>query len=135
MAYLGGFIDKNEYEGYSGMRIEAFYNVKCKMENGKFFEIKNGEIDISELIRFVAKNKGNLELISSVFLNTLTDIIASISKEINLPVILSGGVFQNKTLMKIILSRLNRVYFNQTTPINDGGISLGQIKWGIDNLI
>jgi len=135
VAYLGGFIEKNEYEGYSGMRIEAFYNGEWKMENGKLWKIENGEIDISELIKFVALNKGNLELISSMFLNTLADIIVSISKEINLPVILSGGVFQNKTLMKIILSKNKNIFFNQATPINDGGISLGQIKWGIDNLI
>ena len=136
VAYLGGFIDKNYYEGYSGMRIEAFYNGKWKMENRKLWKIENKEIDISELIRFVAKNRGNLELISTTFLNTLADIIISISKEINLPVILSGGVFQNKTLMKIILNNTNKkIYFNQKTPINDGGISLGQVKWAIDNLI
>ena len=135
VAYLGGFIERNEYEGYSGMRIESFYSEKLKVKSEKFWKIENGDIDISELIKFVAKNKGNLELISSVFLNTLADIIVSISKEINLPVILSGGVFQNKTLMKIILSKNKNIFFNQTTPINDGGISLGQIKWGIDNLI
>ena len=136
VAYLGGFMNVNEYEGYSGMRIESFYNGKLKMENRKLFEIKNKEIDISELIRFVALNKGNLELIATTFLNTLADIIIFISEEINLPVILSGGVFQNKTLMKIILKNIKRdIYFNQKTPINDGGISLGQIMWGIENLI
>ena len=135
VAYLGGFIDKNEYEGYSGMRIESFYNGELRVENGEFFEIKNDEIDISKLIRFVAVNKGNLELISSVFLNTLADIVITISDKFDLPVILSGGVFQNKTLMKIILSKSNKkIYFNQTTPINDGGISLGQIMWARENL-
>ncbi len=134
VAFLGGFIGKNEYEGYSGMRIENFYNENFKTDK-KLWKIEKNEIDISELIKVVAKNRGNLEFISSLFLNTLADIIVSISKEINLPVILSGGVFQNKTLMKIILSKNKKIYFNQKTPINDGGISLGQIKWGIDNLI
>ena len=132
---LGGFCEKNEYEGYSGMRIENFYNEKLKIENGKFWKIEKEEIDISELIRFVAKNRGNLELIATVFLNTLADIVISISNKFDLPVILSGGVFQNKTLMKIILKNTDKkVYFNQKTPINDGGISLGQIAWGIENL-
>ncbi len=135
VAYLGGYIDKNHYEGYSGMRIESFYNENLKTDK-RLWAIENEEIDISELIRFVVKNRGNLELIATTFLNTLADIIISISKDIDLPVILSGGVFQNKTLMKSILNKSNKkIYFNQNTPINDGGISLGQIKWGIDNLI
>ncbi len=146
-AVLGGFMDINEYEGYSGMRIENFYNGKWKMKNGEFqvakfqiptvslWKIDKDEIDISELIKFVAKNRGNFELISTVFLNTLADIIVSISKSFDLPVILSGGVFQNKTLMKIILNKSDKkIYFNQKIPINDGGISLGQVMWGIENL-
>ena len=71
-----------------------------------------------------------------MFLNTLADIIVSISNKFDLDVILSGGVFQNKTLMKIILEKSDKkIYFNQSTPINDGGISLGQEMWGINNLI
>ena len=134
-AFLGGFIGKNEYEGYSGMRIESFYSEKLKVKSEKFWKIEKEEIDISELIRFTAKNRGNLELISSVFLNTLADIIVSISNKFDLPLILSGGVFQNKTLMKILLNKNKNIYFNQQTPINDGGISLGQIMWARENLI
>ena len=150
VAFLGGFIQKNEYEGYSGMVIEKFYNgewrewdpqkiarfFRVQMENEKLWNIEGEEIDISELIRFIVKNRGNFELISSVFLNTLADIVVSISNQFNLDVILSGGVFQNKTLMEIILEKINKkIYFNQNTPINDGGISLGQVMWGINNLI
>jgi len=136
VAFLGGFIERNEYEGYAGMVIEKYYNGEWKIENGKFWNIRGNEIDISELIRFIAKNRGNFELISSVFLNTLADIIVSISNKFDLEVILSGGVFQNKTLMKIILEKSDKkIYFNQSTPINDGGISLGQVMWGVNNLI
>ena len=135
VAFLGGFIERNEYEGYSGMIIEKFYNGGWRMENGELWKIDGDEIDISGLIKFIAKNRGNFELISSVFLNTLADIIISISNQFDLDVILSGGVFQNKTLMKIILEKSNKtIYFNQNTPINDGGISLGQIMWAKENL-
>ena len=135
VAYLGGFIEKNEYEGYSGMRIEAFYSVDGRREIEKLWKIDEDEIDISELIKFVVLNRGNLELISSVFLNTLADIVIFIANKFDLPIILSGGVFQNKTLMKIILNNINKkIYFNQRTPINDGGISLGQIMWARENL-
>lgn len=42
-----------------------------------------------------------------------------------------GGVFENQYLLKAIYSNLTergfRVYYNSKTPINDGGISLGQM--------
>jgi len=45
-------------------------------------------------------------------------------------VALSGGVFQNRLLMKLTPSALQREGFNVLThhlvPCNDGGISLGQ---------
>jgi hydrogenase maturation protein HypF len=70
------------------------------------------------------------DLVASKFINSLVEVIKKISNEINLPIILSGGVFQNKTLLTQILKNIDKkIYFNQTTPINDGGISLGQIKF------
>ena len=137
VAFLGGFIERNEYEGYSGMVIEKFYkSEKFKINSEKLWNIEGKEIDISELIRFIVQNRGNFELVSNLFLNTLADIVISISNKFDLDVVLSGGVFQNKTLMKIILEKSNKkIYFNQNTPINDGGISLGQVMWGINNLL
>ncbi len=45
-------------------------------------------------------------------------------------VILSGGVFQNKTLLELVASKLEeeniKHYYQQETAINDGGIALGQ---------
>ncbi len=131
VAFLGGFIKKNEYEGYSGMIIEKYFsNGKWQMVNGKFWRIEDDKIDIDDLIRFVAKNRGDLELVSNIFLKTLADIVVSISEKFDFPIVLSGGVFQNRTLVSLILKESKkRVYFNQSTPINDGGISLGQISY------
>ena len=46
-------------------------------------------------------------------------------------VVLSGGVFQNRLLLKELLGLLRDhgfdVYVNRAVPVNDGGISLGQI--------
>ena len=46
-------------------------------------------------------------------------------------VVLSGGVFQNKYLLEITYEELvNRgfnVYYNKKIPINDNGISFGQM--------
>ena len=50
-------------------------------------------------------------------------------------VILSGGVFQNKTLLELIIKELRRenikYYYQQNTPINDGGIALGQLYYAL----
>ena len=51
-------------------------------------------------------------------------------------VILSGGVFQNKTLLELVTSKLKKLntkyYFQQATPINDGGVALGQVYCYLD---
>ncbi len=52
-------------------------------------------------------------------------------------VILSGGVFQNKTLLELVASELDRenikYYYQQDTAINDGGIALGQAYFSLLN--
>jgi hydrogenase maturation protein HypF len=87
------------------------------------YKITDGEIEID--YDFFDKD------LVSKFINTLVDIVIDISKLESMDVILSGGVFQNKTLLELILKRLDetgiKCYYQQETPINDGGISLGQI--------
>jgi hydrogenase maturation protein HypF len=47
------------------------------------------------------------------------------------PVVLSGGCFQNRLLTELTLARLQaagvQVYWHQRVPPNDGGIALGQV--------
>ena len=77
--------------------------------------------------------------IAKKFIQTLTQIVLVISnKHPNLPVVLSGGVFQNKTLVMQITQMLTkakrRYYIQNKTPLNDSGISLGQIYFALNNL-
>ena len=48
-----------------------------------------------------------------------------------MPVVLSGGCFQNRLLTELTVARLQadgvKVYWHQRVPPNDGGISLGQV--------
>jgi len=133
VAYLGGMIEVNEWEGLSGLKIERFYNPEIKYYIP--FDI-NKEIDFSEILNFSAKERGNYELVSTVFMNSLVNMINKIANMYDLDVILGGGVFQNKTLLNKTLKTLKnkKVYYNQKIPINDGGISAGQTAWGIWNL-
>ena len=132
VAYLGGMIDRNEWEGLSGLMIEKYYNENIK--DFIDFEIKD-EIDFFEILNFAAINRGNFELISSVFLNSIVSLIKKISLMYDMDVIVGGGVFQNKTLLTQVIKQLDKkVYFNKKIPINDAGVSVGQVAWGIWNL-
>jgi hydrogenase maturation protein HypF len=66
------------------------------------------------------------------FHNTLAAMIARIASEhSDLPVVLSGGCFQNRLLTELTVARLQaegvKVYWHQRIPPNDGGIALGQV--------
>jgi len=81
------------------------------------------------------KNRVPVPIISLKFHNTAAQIIARMCKLIAresgiTQVALSGGVFQNRLLLKLVTSALQGENFGVLThhqvPCNDGGISLGQ---------
>jgi len=95
--------------------------------------VKLGEL-FSTIVQDV-KNQVPPPIISLKFHNTMAQIIAemckSIAKEAGInQVALSGGVFQNRLLLRSATSALQREGFSVLThhlvPCNDGGISLGQ---------
>jgi len=120
------------YEGEAGMVSEwKIKNEELKIKNGEFdYDINGGVIEIN--FDFFDKN------LVIKFYNTLAKIIIDIAKMEGLAIILSGGVFQNKTLLEMIIKNFKKenleFFYNQTTPINDGGISLGQIYHTVLNL-
>lgn len=125
---LGDFSHIVGYEGESGLLIENEYdeNIKeCYSYN------INKQIDLSKLITEVIHTHDK-KTIASKFLNTLCEIIVDISKLYpTLSIVLTGGVFQNKILTQMVTKRLEKinrkVYVQYETPLNDGGISIGQI--------
>jgi hydrogenase maturation protein HypF len=82
------------------------------------------------------KEQVSISVIAGKFHNTIVDVIVSIAKtmrekeKIN-KVVLSGGSFQNKILLKkteLELSNNGFEYFTQSQiPSNDGGLALGQL--------
>jgi hydrogenase maturation protein HypF len=63
---------------------------------------------------------------------TLTDVIVRIASQYrDRRVVLGGGVFQNRLLTEQVTTQLERegirCYLQRTTPVNDGGIALGQL--------
>ncbi len=77
--------------------------------------------------------------ISGRFHNGLAEMAVAIAREAasgkNLPIVLSGGCFQNALLSERVGGRLSaagfQVYTHQEVPPGDGGIALGQVLLGL----
>ncbi|QOY52771.1 carbamoyltransferase HypF [Candidatus Sulfurimonas baltica] len=129
VASLANLLHVQTYEGETGLMCEQNYNLH--VEKSFEYKIIDGVIDIE--FDFFDKN------IVTKFINTLIEIVVGISKVEKLEVILSGGVFQNKTLLELTCIKLEQAkikyYHQQETAINDGGIALGQLYYALKNII
>jgi len=115
---------KMSFEGESGMLLEEYYDVDIKEVYP--FTLKEKEINFLPMIEALLHEKSKTIAVSKFF-NTLVEIIVIISKKYDLPVVLSGGVFQNKILLELVLKRLPDAIISHEVPPNDGGIALGQV--------
>ncbi|MCV6606573.1 MAG: carbamoyltransferase HypF [Campylobacterales bacterium] len=115
------------YEGEAGLLCEEAYDRKVS----ESFEYKIIDNQIEIEFDFFHKD------LVSLFINTLVKIVIEISKQEKREVILTGGVFQNRTLLGLVIHRLKeesiKHFYNQQTPTNDGGVSLGQIYYTVQN--
>jgi len=135
----------NSYEGECAIALEnlAFksqadgiepYHLDFEViEIDETYEINQLSI-INQIIKGMENNadKGALAL---GFHKAISKIVLSICQNLREKsflnaVVLSGGVFANMLLLEDCINSLTndgfRVYFNQTVPMNDGGIALGQ---------
>jgi hydrogenase maturation protein HypF len=120
-------------------------NIECddSIDNsGVGFVVQTSYI-IEQIIQDMQEGH-NKEYISSRFHSTIAEIVLQgcilIRKNSNLnSVVLSGGVFQNITLLKMCVDRLRKHDFNVYThseyPANDGGIALGQAVLALGKII
>ncbi len=124
---LAGVLHEQTYEGEAGLCSEVIVQELVR-ENFFAFSIRDGVIDIA--FDFFAP-----DLIGR-FYATLCEIIITIAKQEQKAVLFSGGVWQNKTLLEFVVKELKKEHisyaFNTTIPINDSGISVGQIMEYID---
>jgi hydrogenase maturation protein HypF len=132
-----------EYEAQAAIDLETrateaagetgSYPFKVDQENG--LEI----IRVGDMFTTIIKDieQGiNKSAIAARFHNTVTEMILrlcqSISAETGLEkVALSGGVFQNRLLLRKVIAALEmagfEVFTHRQVPCNDGGIALGQV--------
>ena len=116
------------FEGESGMLLEELYDEN--MEGSYTFEIEEGRIDILLMIKAIVEEKDTAAAVTKFF-HTLVEMVAAVYEDHkDLPLVLSGGVFQNSVLTGLMLKRFPDVYIPTLIPPNDGGIALGQIAAG-----
>ncbi len=124
VAVIAGVCDKVSYDGKSGLILESLYDGNIKESYDIYFE--DGIIKYKHIIKDMIKDK-DATLIASKFINSLVDIISAISHKYSLKTLLSGGVFQNRTLLEGIMNKNSNIIFQNILPINDSSIAIGQL--------
>ena len=134
VASLGGFVQSLDYEGQGGMMMESF--VDNSITGAFAFEVNEGVIDLAPMVREIITLEGDKTEIASRFISTVEAIMIYYADQYPaLPIVVGGGVFQNRALMTRLYRCFSegRFYAQQQTPINDGSIALGQLYFAIHN--
>jgi hydrogenase maturation protein HypF len=133
------------YEGQAAIELEALADPD---EEGVYaYEITPGNIiDPRLMVKNILEDQKNglpIPTISGRFHNSITEMVLEMSvrlrEEYQLNrVALSGGVWQNMTLMNKTVKKLNsakfKILIHQQVPANDGGLALGQAAIGQKHL-
>jgi hydrogenase maturation protein HypF len=139
---LTGIRGEINYEAQAAIELEmAAYDEHRETGCYQFAVVEKGgmiEILVSDLLTAMIGDirKGvNRSVISARFHNTIAQMIQNVCHDIAAEtgiqqVVLSGGVFQNRLLLRKAVELLEGlelvVYTHRQVPTNDGGISLGQ---------
>jgi hydrogenase maturation protein HypF len=122
---LLGVCQVMSFEGESGMMLEELYDESVL---GHYvFGYVDGKIDVLPVVKGLL-DENDMKVAVSKFFNTLVEMIAVVYvKYKTLPLVLSGGVFQNKVLLELIFDRFPDAIVPNLFPPNDAGIALGQV--------
>lgn len=133
-----------DYEGQAAIELEMMaYDADSRLSGDRYsFSIVERDgvnvVYIGELFAGIIAdlyNKLDIPTISAKFHNTVASLILEmcqrISKQAGIKhVVLSGGVFQNRLLLRKVMPLLEDSGFlvltHKQVPCNDGGVSLGQ---------
>lgn len=135
---IGLAMPNARYEG----QVAFLWNMAADpAERGRYaFEIKwrggsqPAEIDLRPLVRNAVTDliEGRSPAtVSAKFHNTIAAASIEFARSIltgrgEMPVVLSGGCFQNARLAETMTGGLDHVYMNRQIPPGDGGVALGQ---------
>lgn len=140
VASLAGVRQTVTYEAQAAIEFEAL--AAPEVETGYAFEFEDSRFDAAPVIRAATADVLAglpVAVMAAKFHNAVADLIAQLSLRLRRQtglnrVALSGGVFQNTTLLKLATGRLQDHEFTVLThrrvPPNDGGLALGQAVIG-----
>lgn len=141
VAAIIGVRNNITYEGQAAIELENIIDGEIEECYPWSIEERDGRFhlqykDIIEGVLKDVKKKVVASIISAKFHNSLAEATCVLvcklreSECIN-SVVLSGGVFENEYLLKRVCKNLIKrgfqVFHNQQIPINDGGLSFGQL--------
>jgi hydrogenase maturation protein HypF len=136
VAALIGLHQQISYEAQNAIALETIADPN--EQSSYDFPIEDGQILVSPVIRAIVhdlKHKIAPAIISARFHNGLSACAVHVSERLRSQtglrqVALSGGVWQNKTLISRTITALKasgfEVFWPRKLPTNDGGVSLGQ---------
>ncbi|MDA3079868.1 MULTISPECIES: carbamoyltransferase HypF [unclassified Campylobacter] len=120
------------FDGQSGMVLENLFDeskITSESEKRYKFEIINGKISVKNA--FLSALKDEPSVAASNFINEIAQTMLKIAKRQNLEVVLSGGVFQNATLLNLVVQKFSasgvKFYLHKSAPTNDSGVAIGQL--------
>jgi len=128
---LLGISTKASFEAQAAMQLEGMANDTVVMRDG--WLIDNKQLDLTPLLSRLTNTNAThgANLFHGTLIRALCEwVTAAAIEHNNTTVILSGGCFLNQLMTQGLLIGLQKnglkVYLPQQTPVNDGGISLGQ---------
>ncbi len=131
IASLVDIAQVSSYEGESGLLLESLYDENI-IDSYEFF-IDSGVIDFSKVVKQILQEEEKTVAISKFF-NTLVEMICEMGGKYKLPIVLGGGVFQNRILLRLIMKKIPDVILPKDFVSNDSAISYGQILASIAHL-
>jgi len=136
VAAIAGLRQETNYEGQAAIELEMA--AADGVEESYGFEIEGDSVDVRPAIQAIVRDLHSgvpAAVISAKFHNTLAAIVVDVCRALRAQerlrrVCLSGGTFQNFTLVKGAVRRLRaagfEVFLHAEVPPNDGGLALGQ---------
>lgn len=136
-AVLLTLVDEIDYEGESGLVIENQAFAALDNEDYLSFDwTSDGELDwepaLHQSIAMIQEQRQNSTArICLSFIAGLAEAIVTLAYRYqDLPVVVSGGVFQNRILVDRLVGRLSTrckpLLIGEKVPVNDAGIAIGQ---------
>jgi hydrogenase maturation protein HypF len=145
VSFIAGLGPEATYEGQGPMELESLcvkpsarpYSFDISRQDGVFL------IDPAKVLAAALRERGAArarhisERFHAGLAGMLADTVLAISRGSGIKtVVLSGGVFQNRTLLECGMKSLRQkgftVFANEKVPANDGGIALGQVYYALN---